>query len=230
MAIFCLSSIFRLECGSYMKIFINGSASTGKGTAAKKLAKILGYDYVSLGDIYRSIAVLLARKKISFDDSKKIKEILEKIEMRFDDGYIKIDSEEMEGLIRNEEVANIVAAKLTTESNKKLIIAFYKNIFSRLDNIVIEGRDGLEVDYSFFLTATLETKAKRALNRDEENGIPLISLEEKMRQIGERDKLDSNHKIGALGMKEGDIEIVTDNLNPDGVVSAMLDIINSSSG
>ena len=73
-------------------IAIDGQASTGKSTQAKKIAKYFNYNYRDSGAYYRAITLYLIQKNISYD--KSIPEIiLNKIhvEQSFAEGSLKIN-------------------------------------------------------------------------------------------------------------------------------------------
>ena len=73
-------------------IAIDGQASTGKSTQAKKIAKYFNYNYRDSGAYYRAITLYLIQKNISSD--KSIPEtILNKIhvEQSFEEGSLKIN-------------------------------------------------------------------------------------------------------------------------------------------
>ena len=48
-----------------MKIAIDGTAASGKGTLAKGLAKKLGYDYLDTGLLYRRLALDICEKGLT---------------------------------------------------------------------------------------------------------------------------------------------------------------------
>ena len=48
-----------------MKIAIDGTAASGKGTLAKGLAKKLGYDYLDTGLLYRRLALDICKKGLT---------------------------------------------------------------------------------------------------------------------------------------------------------------------
>ena len=48
-----------------MKIAIDGTAASGKGTLAKRLAKKLGYDYLDTGLLYRRLALDIYKKGLT---------------------------------------------------------------------------------------------------------------------------------------------------------------------
>ena len=96
--------------------------------------------------------------------------------------------------------------------------------------VVAEGRDmGTVVfpdaDYKFFLTASLEERAKRRylelLQRGEK-----VELEQIKKEVEKRDAQDSQRDLAPLKPAPDAIQIDTTNLNIDQVVALLLEKIN----
>ena len=54
-------------------IAIDGTAASGKGTLAKKLALYFSFDHLDSGILYRIFAYELLKQKINFNDLEKVK-------------------------------------------------------------------------------------------------------------------------------------------------------------
>ena len=61
-----------------MIIAIDGPASSGKTTTARKVAQRLGFIHINTGSMYRGIALKFIREKINLDNAPVIDEILKK--------------------------------------------------------------------------------------------------------------------------------------------------------
>ena len=91
---------------------------------------------------------------------------------------------------------------------------------------ILEGRDiGTVVfpdaDVKFFLTASVEERAKRRLIELEASGADAPSFEELKRQISERDRGDSTRAVAPLRRAADAIEVDTTRLTLDEVVALM---------
>ena len=62
-------------------IAIDGPAGAGKSTIARALAKRLSYIYVDTGAMYRAMALYLLREGISAEDSGRIEEACERVDI-----------------------------------------------------------------------------------------------------------------------------------------------------
>ena len=60
-------------------IAIDGPSGAGKSTAAKGLARELGFVYIDTGAMYRAVAYFLMNNEIDLDEKAEIIEALENI-------------------------------------------------------------------------------------------------------------------------------------------------------
>ena len=98
--------------------------------------------------------------------------------------------------------------------------------FTARQAVVLEGRDAGTVvfpdaDVKFFLTASVEERAKRRLAELEATGADAPSFEEVKRQITARDEGDSTRKVAPLKMAPDAIEVDTSHMTLDQVVKYM---------
>ena len=95
-------------------IAIDGPAGAGKSTIAKKLAKDLGFVYVDTGAMYRAMAYYFLQNDISADDEALISAACENVDVtiKYEDGQqqVILNGENVNGVIRQEEVGNMASA------------------------------------------------------------------------------------------------------------------------
>ena len=73
-----------------MIIAIDGPAASGKSTTAKRVAKILGVNYIDTGAMYRACALKLIKMGIELKDSFLLQEVVGALEIRFADNGQKV--------------------------------------------------------------------------------------------------------------------------------------------
>ena len=208
-------------------IAIDGFSSTGKSTVAKKLAKHLGYVYVDTGAMYRAVT-LYALEKGYVGDSKNdfdaLVEDLPKLKLAFkvnetsSNSEIHLNGENVEGLIRNLTVSGQVSkVAAIPEVRKKLVEQQQQMGLEK--GIVMDGRDiGTVVfpnaELKIFMTASAEQRAQRRykelLDRGED-----ISFEAVLKNVKERDYIDSNREASPLKKAKDAIEFDNSNLSFD---------------
>jgi cytidylate kinase len=141
---------------------------------------------------------------------------------------VLVDGEDATDEIRSLSVAQLtskisVIAKVRDAVNIKL------REMAKGGNIVMDGRDiGTVVlpdaDLKVFLTAEIETRAKRRQKELATAG-KKITLEELIRQIKERDDRDSSRAVAPLCAAKDAVVIDTDQLNIDEVVPRIIALV-----
>ena len=97
---------------------------------------------------------------------------------------------------------------------------------ARKENVIMDGRDiGTcvlpDADVKVFLTASVETRAKRRYDELVEKGVP-CDLEEIARDIAERDKRDSTREIAPLKQAEDAVLVDSSHMTIEEVVAAIV--------
>src|SRR3954470_4263057 len=87
-------------------IAIDGPAGAGKSTAARALARRLGFFLLDTGAIYRTVALAAARGGIAFSDGDALGHVAESLAIRFDEeGRVFLADEDVSTLIRTPEMS-----------------------------------------------------------------------------------------------------------------------------
>ncbi|MCQ2382149.1 MAG: (d)CMP kinase, partial [Clostridia bacterium] len=205
-----------------MVIAMDGPTASGKGTISKLLAKKLNYLCLDTGAIYRAIAVCDLRGK-DFRNSK--------IEIRCGDDkktLVFLDGQDITNEIRSITVSNHVPVVAKNPVVQDCVHEIQHQTASNLD-VVVEGRETTSVafphaDYKFYITATLEERARRRyfdyVRRDEK-----ITPEEVLLATRERDRMDMERDESPLIQVPDAIVIDTTGRMADEVVDEMLSII-----
>ena len=169
---------------------IDGPAGSGKSTLAKQVAKQLGLEYLDTGAMYRSVAAVALAQSASLDDEAEIAEIAERINIRFDDGRVYVDDDDLTEAIRSPEV-NAAVSQVAANPGVRSIMRRQQRSWARVrGGGVLEGRDIGSVVFpearlKVYVTATPEERARR---RSLESG---RSVEDIMEEILQRDTKDS---------------------------------------
>ena len=189
-----------------MIIAIDGEASTGKSTQAKKIAKKLNISYRDSGAYYRAITLFLIRNHINSEEIIR-NDILEKIDIyqKFENGIFSIFLNDIDvtSNIRGQKVS----VNVSEYAKKPEIREFVYNLLrksSESTSIVVDGRDiGTVVfpdaDYKFFLYAIPQIRAQRRHKEINDESIKIELIE---REIKQRDDIDSTRDIAPLKKAE----------------------------
>lgn len=212
-----------------INIAIDGPVASGKGAVTKGLSQKLGIPALDTGAVYRAVTLYLLDNFIDIRDEKAILLNLNKIDLRLysvvnHNLRVFIQGQDVTSRIRENRVSlsvPIVAAHIGVRDFVNRQIA----TVASQGNYIMEGRDiGTVVlpnaQYKFYLTASLEVRAKRRkadLDAKGEN----ISLLEVMAQVKERDERDMNRKIAPLKQAPDAIYIDNSNLTLEQTIDTM---------
>jgi cytidylate kinase len=211
-------------------IAIDGPAGAGKSTVAKRVADSLGLAYVDTGAMYRGITLLGMRSGISPEkDEKKLAELVRTAELKFEarpEGlWVYLNGEDVTRAIRQPEVSRQVSYYARVPSVRQLLTSLQREL-AAAGGIVMEGRDiGTVVlpdaDKKFFITASVLERARRRQRDLVQQGYR-VTLEDLVREIEERDRLDSSRAMAPLCVAPDAVVIDTSNLTVDEVVARIV--------
>lgn len=210
-------------------IAIDGPAGAGKSTIAKKIAKQMKFIYVDTGAMYRAMALHILRKGISPEDGAAISRACEDadITIRYENGeqVVLLNGENVNGLIRTEEVGNMASASSVNGDVRKKLVSLQQKLAGTAD-VVMDGRDiGTCVlphaDVKVYLTASSKVRAKRRYDELTLKGCA-CDLDKIEQDIIERDERDMNREISPLRQAEDAVLVDSSDLGIDEVVEAVI--------
>ena len=187
-----------------MIITIDGSSWTGKSTSAKALAKLLGYQYLNTGSMFRAVG-LLAKKK-GLTEEKDIIDALKDVTMEFKlvdgDSRLFLNGEDVTVQITNNAVVSLASKVANITAVREKLLQLQRRIASE-GGFVVEGRDtGTAVfpdaDWKFFLDASMDIKVKRYFKLLPPEERSKFASEQVRKTIADIDERDRTRKIGPL--------------------------------
>ena len=211
-----------------MNIAIDGPAGAGKSTIAKLVAKEKGYIYVDTGAMYRGLAIHFLDKGIRAEDTDKIIEACEdaQVTIRYEDGVqqVYLNGQNITSRLRDEEVGNMASKSSPVPEVRKKLLELQQGL-AREQDVIMDGRDiGTcvlpEADVKVYLTASVETRAKRRYDELTEKGIA-CNLDEIAKDIAERDERDMTRKTAPLKQAEDAVLIDSSHMTIEEVVAAI---------
>ena len=214
-------------------IAIDGPAGAGKSTIARRLAKELGYYYVDTGAIYRTVAYFMDLLGISPKDVDGVERYIDEltIEIEYDEDGVQhmiMNGMDVSGDIRTQDISQ-KASLVSAHAVVRDVLLDMQRSVARKHNVIMDGRDiGTVVlpkaDVKIFLTADAEVRAKRRYDeliaKGQKADLPTI-----LKEIKQRDYQDSHREIAPLKQAKDAVLVDTSNLDIEGVVAAIREIV-----
>ena len=220
------------DCRSLV-IAIDGPVGSGKSTAARELAQRLGLRYLDSGALYRAITWKALRDGIRLEDGEALAQVAESLPLQFEPApsglRLFVNGEEITEAIRRPELTRQVYHAARNPRVRSAVNRMQCRLAGG-GGVVAEGRDITtvvfpEADVKFFLTASPEERARRRHAELTAKGIS-VQREEVLRDLLERDRLDSTRAVAPLRQAEDARVIDTTNLSIDQMVQRMVDEVN----
>ena len=214
-------------------IAIDGPAGAGKSTIAKRLAKELGFQYVDTGALYRTVAYFLDLLGISPKDVDGVERYIDEltVQIEYDEEgaqHMIMNGMDVSKDIRTQDIsqkASLVSAHAVV---REALLDMQRDVAKNY-NVIMDGRDiGTVVlpnaDVKIFLTASAEVRAKRRTDELQSKG-QSADFATVLKEIQQRDYQDTHRPIAPLKMAKDSVKLDTSELDIDGVVAAMREII-----
>lgn len=216
-----------------MNIAIDGPAGAGKSTIAKLVAKEKGYIYVDTGAMYRAMAIHFLKKGIQPEKTDKVAAACEDADVTigYEDGVqqVYLNGENVTAQLRTEEVGNMASKTSAIPKVREKLLELQRGL-ARTRDVIMDGRDiGTNIlpnaDVKIYLTASVETRAKRRYDELTEKGIS-CDYEEIKKDIRDRDERDMNRETAPLCQAEDAILVDSSDMGIEEVVRTICGHIN----
>ena len=218
-----------------MNIAIDGPAGAGKSTIAKRLAKKLGFIYVDTGAMYRAMAYYFLQHNIDAKDENAIAAACPDVDVTitYENGeqQVLLNGENVNGVIRNEEVGNMASSTSDYPVVRKKLVELQRQLAKSAD-VIMDGRDiGTcvlpDAQVKIYLTASSATRAKRRYDELTEKGVS-CDLAEIEKDIIDRDYRDMHRETSPLRQAEDAVLVDSSEMNIDEVVDAIYQVYSEA--
>jgi cytidylate kinase len=210
-------------------IAIDGPAGAGKSTIAKKIASELGFVYIDTGAMYRALTWEALNQGIDLNKSEALQKLATSLDIHFEEcQQIFCNNINVTTFIRLPQVTAAVSKVASHPAVREIMVKKQQEMAHTTD-IVMDGRDIGEcvlpdAEYKFFVTASIDERARRRSKELQEQGIP-CDINIIKQDIAERDRNDTERATGALKVLEDSIVIDTSSLTVDEVTAKLHAVI-----
>jgi len=202
-------------------IAIDGSAASGKGTLAKRVAAEFGYDYLDTGALYRAVALSLLKAGVNSNniDEKQAVNSASELDLSLTQ-TAEIRTDNVAAL------ASIVAAISPVRAELLALQRSFATVPPSGKGAVLDGRDiGTivlpDADIKFFIDADLDIRAERRTKELLQAGQSAI-FRDVLADMKARDDRDRTRSVAPLKAADDAITIDTSNTDAAAVLALAL--------
>ena len=181
--------------------------------------------------MYRGLAIHFLDKGIIAEDTEKIIEACEDadVTIRYEDGQQQVYLNEVNvtARLRDEAVGNMASKSSAIPAVRAKLLELQRGL-ARTQDVIMDGRDiGTcvlpDADVKVYLTATVETRAKRRYDELVAKGVS-CDLNEIAKDIAERDHRDMTRETAPLKQAEDAVLVDSSEMTIEEVVRAISDL------
>jgi len=209
-------------------IAIDGPGGVGKSTVTRRLATVLGVEYLDTGATYRAATVAALLSSADLEDETAVLSAVQRSEIAYRDGVILLDGESVAEATRSVAVTLAVSAVSAFPLVRDHVVEMQRAwVADRAGEAVVEGRDIGTVVFpdatvKVFLTADPEIRAARRAGDEEAANLGVADI---VADLNRRDHADSTRKASPLRAAEDAITIDTSEMGIEDVVIEILGLV-----
>ena len=213
-----------------LNIAIDGPAGAGKSTVARRVAERLHIRYLDTGAMYRAMALYAMRCGVPVGDEAAVERVLRDADIRVrytEDGQrVLLSGEDVTDGLRTPELS-MAASDVSAHRAVRVKLTELQRQVARENDVVMDGRDiGTNVlpdtPYKFYLTASVEERARRRLLELAARGAAAGTLADVAREIEQRDYNDSHRAYMPLRQAEDALYIDSTGMTVEEVTETIL--------
>jgi CMP/dCMP kinase len=213
-----------------MIVTIDGPAGAGKSSAARELARRLGFRFLDTGAMYRAVTLAAKERGLDWSDADRLSELANNILVELDGDRVLLDGRDVTKEIRTFDITMSIQYAADNPAVRGQLVEWQRAAAAGA-NVVTEGRDQATVVFPYaeckiFLTADEDERAHRR-HRDLVARGESVSFEEVLAAQHIRDERDRTRPVGALLKAEDAIEVSTNGLSPQEVVARLEEIVRA---
>ena len=213
-----------------MIVTIDGPAGAGKSSAARELARRLGFRFLDTGAMYRAVTLAAKERGLDPADADRLAELVGEIRVELDGEHVLLDGRDVTKEIRTFEITTSIQYAADNPAVRAQLVTWQREAAAGSD-VVTEGRDQGTVVFpdaecKIFLTADEHERAERRY-RDLVARGEQVTFDEVLAAQHHRDERDRTRDVGALVIADDAIEVSTTGLSPAEVVARLEEIVRS---
>jgi cytidylate kinase len=184
-----------------MIVTLDGPAGAGKSSAARGLAKRLGFEFLDTGAMYRLVTLAGLRAGIALDNQQALAALLATLRLELPPGRALLNGEDVTTAIRKGEVTRASGLVADSPVVRRHLGSLQRDIAVGR-HMVCEGRDQGTLVFpdavcKFFLFADPRERARRRQREMAQRG-EVLSFEDVLSAQEERDQRDAARDLAPM--------------------------------
>jgi CMP/dCMP kinase len=209
-------------------ITIDGPAGAGKSTAARALARRLGFRLLDTGAMYRALAWAVREAGLPPEDGPALRALLDRTTVTLDGDRVLVNGRDVTAEIRTPAIGELTSTLTMLRPVRDKLTPVQRGLAAQ-GGVVLEGRDTGSVvcpdaDVKFYLDATLDARARRRQEELAERGIA-ADLAGVREEVARRDRQDMGRAIAPLIRPADAVLVDTTGLDEEEVLERLVDAV-----
>ena len=209
-------------------ITIDGPAGAGKSTAARALARRLGFRLLDTGAMYRALAWAVREAGLAPEDTPALRAMLDATTVALDGDHVLVNGRDVTGEIRAPAIGELTSVLTLLRPVRDKMTPMQRTLAAD-GGVVLEGRDTGSVvcpdaDVKFYLDATLDARARRRREELMERGVT-VDLDHVREEVARRDRQDMGRAIAPLVRPADAVVVDTTGLDEARVLERLMDAV-----
>jgi CMP/dCMP kinase len=207
-------------------VTIDGPAGAGKSSAARELARRLGFRLIDTGAMYRALAWAVREAGLSPVESPALLALLERTRVELTGERVLVDGRDVTAEIRTPEIGELTSTLSALKSVRDKLTPMQRTL-AEAGGAVLEGRDTGSVvcpdaDVKFYLDADPEARARRRREELAARGVA-VDLAAVRDEVARRDRQDTQRALAPTVRPDGALLIDSTDLDAEAVVQRLVD-------
>lgn len=211
-----------------MIVTIDGPAGAGKSSAARSLAKRLGFHFLDTGAMYRAVVYTALQQGVDLNDADALEQVAAGLDIQLTDDAVIVNGQDVTRAIRTQAITTATRYAADHPAIRARLVELQRAAAEGQD-FVTEGRDQGSIVFptaecKVFLTAGERVRAERRyhdlISRGED-----LTFQEVLEKQQERDQRDLTRPVGALIQADDAVVLDTDGMSAEEVVDRLHEIV-----
>ena len=212
-------------------ITIDGPAGAGKSSAARELARRLGFRLIDTGAMYRALACAVRDAGIPVAEGPALDAVIERAVVEFRDDRVWVNGRDVSAEIRTPEIGELTSTISAFRVVRDKLTPMQRALAAG-GGVVLEGRDTGSVvcpdaEIKFYLDAAPDARARRRQRELSARGTD-VDIETVRAEVARRDRQDMGRALAPAVKPEGAVVVDSTNLGPEEVVERLLECVRCS--